>query len=45
MDESLDINDTPQLLIFIQAIDSHFNITEELLDMAPLQNGTTGMEM
>ncbi len=50
MDESLNINDTSQLLIFIRELDSHFNIrvrrgSEELLDMVPLQNGTMGMEI
>ncbi|KAJ4921377.1 hypothetical protein JOQ06_022821 [Pogonophryne albipinna] len=45
MDESLDINDTPQLLIFIRAINSKFDITEELLDMVSLENGTTGIEI
>ena len=45
MNESLDINDTPQLLIFIWAINSNFDITEELLDMVSLENGTTGMEI
>ncbi len=43
MDESLNVNDTPQLLIFIQAIDHHLSITEELLDM--VHNGTMGMEI
>lgn len=45
MDESLDINDTPQLLIFIRAINSKFDITEELLDMVSMENGTTGFEI
>lgn len=45
MDESLDINDTPQLLVFIRAINSQFEITEELLDMVSLEHGTTGMEI
>ncbi|XP_071335558.1 general transcription factor II-I repeat domain-containing protein 2-like [Trachinotus anak] len=45
MDESFDINDTPQLLIFIRAINSKFDITEELLDMVSLENGTTGIEI
>ena len=30
MDESTDINDTAQLLLFIRGVDENFSITEEL---------------
>lgn len=42
MDESTDMNDTAQLLIFIRAIDSEFNITEELACLQSLKGKTTG---
>lgn len=45
MDESLDINDIPQLLIFIRATDTALEVTEEFLDMVSLENGTTGEEI
>ena len=42
LDESTDILDTAQLLIFI---DEHFCITEELLFMESLKGTTTGQDM
>ena len=33
LDESTDINDTAQLLIFVRGISENFEITEELLSM------------
>ena len=45
LDESTDILDTVQLLIFIRGIDEHFCITEELLSMESLKGSTTGQDM
>ena len=45
LDESTDILDTAQLLIFIRGIDEHFCITEELLSMESLKGSTTGQDM
>ena len=45
LDESTDILDTAQLLIFIRGIDEHFCITEELLSMESLKGTTTGQDM
>lgn len=42
MDESADIMDTEQLLLFIQLINSNFEITEQLLSMISLKGRTTG---
>lgn len=43
MDKSLNINDTWQFIILIQANIAEFDITEELVDMLQLKNGTTGV--
>lgn len=45
LDESTDILDTAQLLIFIRGIDQHFCITEELLSMESLKGTTTGQDL
>lgn len=42
LDESTDISDTAQLLIFVRGIDSKFNITEELACLQSLKGQTTG---
>ncbi|KAL3831752.1 hypothetical protein ACJMK2_023466 [Sinanodonta woodiana] len=42
LDESTDISDTAQLLIFIRGIDDQFVITEELLSVEHLKDTTTG---
>ncbi|XP_029636906.2 general transcription factor II-I repeat domain-containing protein 2-like [Octopus sinensis] len=42
LDESTDIQDTAQLLIYIRGIDENFEITEELLSMESLKDTTTG---
>ena len=42
MDESTDINDTAQLLLFIRGVDENFFITEELKCMRSLRGTTTG---
>ncbi|PNF18344.1 hypothetical protein B7P43_G13898 [Cryptotermes secundus] len=43
MDESTDINDTAQLLLFIRGVDENFSITEELACMRSLKGTTTGI--
>ena len=42
MDESTDINDTAQLLLFIRGVDEDFAITEELACMRSLKGTTAG---
>ena len=42
LDESNDIKDTAQLLIFIRTIDLKFRISEELASMEPMKGTTTG---
>lgn len=42
MDESNDVKDTAQLLIFIQGISENFEIMEEFLTMEPLKIKTRG---
>jgi len=45
IDESTDISDTAQLLIFIRGIDKEFNIYEELADMCNIKGTTTGEDI
>lgn len=45
IDESTDITDTAQLLIFIRGVNSEFEITEELLSMRSLHDRTTGEDI
>lgn len=45
LDESTDIQDTAQLLIFIRGIDDKFVITEELLSLEHLKDTTTGQDL
>ncbi|GBO10107.1 General transcription factor II-I repeat domain-containing protein 2 [Araneus ventricosus] len=42
MDESTDINDTAQLVLFIRGVDENFEITEELACMRSLKGTTKG---
>ena len=42
LDESTDIDDTAQLLIFVRGISENFEITEKLLSMESMKNTTTG---
>ena len=44
LDESTDVVDTAQMLIFIRGIDRDFNATEELLSMESLKH-TTGEDL
>ena len=45
LDESTDIGDTAQLLVFIRGIDENFEITEELLSLEHLKDTTTGQDL
>ncbi|XP_077426332.1 general transcription factor II-I repeat domain-containing protein 2-like [Vanacampus margaritifer] len=45
LDESNDIKDTAQLLIFIRGINDSFEITEELLSMESLKGKTRGEDL
>ncbi|KAK1336736.1 hypothetical protein QTO34_002771 [Cnephaeus nilssonii] len=43
--ESIYINNTPQLAVFIRGVDETFDVTEELLDMVPLTGTTSGNDL
>ncbi|GBM44034.1 General transcription factor II-I repeat domain-containing protein 2A [Araneus ventricosus] len=45
MDESTDINDTVQLVLFIRGVDENFEITEELACMRSLKGTTKGCDI
>ena len=45
LDDSTDISDTAQLVIFIRAVTAGFDIVEEFLDMASLFSTTTGQDI
>lgn len=45
LDESTDITDTAQLLIFIRGIDDNFGVTEELASMRSLRGTTKGSDI
>ena len=45
LDESTDIEDTAQLLVFIRGIDENFEITEKLLSLEHLNDTTTGHDL
>lgn len=45
LDESNDIKDTAQLLIFIRGINNSFEVTEELLSMESLKGKTRGEDL
>ena len=42
LDESTDISDTSQLLIFVRTVDDNFTVQEELVKMCSLNEGTKG---
>lgn len=44
-DESDDVSDTAQLLIFVRGIDKNFNVCEELLQLCSLKGTTTGEDL
>jgi len=43
VDESTDITNTAQLAIFILGVFDNFDVTEELLDLIPMADTTTGV--
>ncbi|CAH2108321.1 unnamed protein product [Euphydryas editha] len=45
LDESEDVSDTAQLLIFVRGIDKNFNVCEELLQLCSLKDTTTGQDL
>ena len=45
MDESTDVNDTAQLILFIRGIDENFSVTEELARMRSLKGTTKGSDI
>ena len=45
LDESTDISDTAQLVIFIRTVTAAFDIVEEFLDMAGLSSTTMGQDI
>ena len=45
LDESTDIQDTAQLLIYLRGIDGNFEITEELLSMESFKDTVTGKDL
>lgn len=45
MDESTDVSDTAQLLIFVRGIDENFTVYEELVKMCSLKGTTTGEDL
>ncbi|XP_073520416.1 uncharacterized protein [Phyllobates terribilis] len=44
-DESTDLSDTAQLLIFLRGVDDEMNVTEELLDLQSLKDQTRGKDL
>mgnify|MGYP003623902970 FL=1 len=45
IDESTDNKNTAQVTIFLRGVDHELNISEELLDLVPLKDRTTGNEL
>ena len=45
MDESTDITDTAQLVVFIRGVTDEFQIKEESLDLASMKSTTTGEDL
>lgn len=45
MDESTDVSDTAQLLIFVRGIDENFTVSEELLKMCSIEETTKGKDL
>lgn len=45
MDESTDMSDTTQFLLFVRGIDENFNVYEELIKMCSLKCTTTGEDL
>lgn len=45
LDESTDISDTAQLVVFVRCISPNFEISEELLGLSPIRGTTTGKDI
>lgn len=45
LDESTDITDTAQLLVYVRAVNSNFEVTQELAGLASLHGRTTGLDI
>ncbi|XP_076064373.1 general transcription factor II-I repeat domain-containing protein 2-like [Oratosquilla oratoria] len=45
LDESTDVCDTSQLLVFIRGVDSEFNVTQELASVHSMHTTTTGEDI
>jgi len=45
MDESTDIIDTAQLLVFVRAVDENFLVTQEMAGLVSLQGRITGRDI
>ena len=45
LDESTDVTDTAQLLVFVRGVDEEFQTTQELAGLASLHGQTTGQEI
>ena len=45
MDESTDITDTAQLVVFIRGVTDEFQIKEKFLDLANMMSTTTGEDL
>lgn len=45
MDESTDVTDSAQVLLFVRGVNSEFKITEELADVHSMESRTTGVEI
>ena len=45
LDESTDVCDTSQLLVFIRGVDSEFNVTQELASVHSMHSTVTGEDI
>jgi len=45
LDESTDVCDTSQLLVFIRGVDSEFNVIQELASVPSMHSTTTGKDI
>ena len=45
LDESTDVSDTAQLAIFVRGVTENFEVIEELLDLCPMKDTTTELDI